>query len=70
MSDITKCTGKECPVKNKCYRFTAKSSDYMQSFFTIPPIKEGKCDMYWGEKSESIFNQLKDITNGKSKDNI
>jgi hypothetical protein len=26
------------------------------------PIKDGKCDMYWGEDAESIFNQLKEIT--------
>ena len=65
MADITKCTGKGCEFKNKCYRFTAKDSFQMQSYFTIPPIKNGKCDMYWGENSERIFNQLKEIVNGK-----
>ncbi len=23
------------------------------------------CDMYWGDNAEAIWNQLKDITNGK-----
>lgn len=66
MADITKCTGANCPHKEKCYRFTAVDSEFMQSYFTIPPLKNGKCDMYWGENSQNIFNQLKDITNGKS----
>jgi hypothetical protein len=26
-----------------------------------PPIKDGKCEMYWGENAESVFNQLKEI---------
>lgn len=61
MADITMCTGEGCHFKNKCYRFTANTSKYRQSYFITPPIKQGKCDMYWGEKSETIFNQLKDI---------
>ena len=61
MADITMCSGKDCNFKDNCYRFTANKSKYMQSYFTNPPIKDGKCDMYWGENSESIFNQLKDI---------
>ena len=51
--DITKCSGQNCPVKEKCYRFTAPASQY-QSYFVIPPIKtteEGKldCEHYWGK---------------------
>ncbi|MEN9487999.1 MAG: hypothetical protein RL494_264 [Bacteroidota bacterium] len=68
MSDITMCSGRDCPLKEKCYRYTAPKSKYMQSYFTIPPIKGDECDMYWGEKSQSVFNLLKDITDGKSND--
>jgi len=50
MSDITMCSGKGCNLKDKCYRFTAPKSKYMQSYFTIPPIKDGKCDMFWDNK--------------------
>jgi hypothetical protein len=70
--DITKCYGEGCPVRNNCYRFTASANEMWQSYFAEPPGKteDGKfvCEMYWGEKSQSILNQLKDITDGK--DNI
>ena len=61
MPDITMCPGTNCPQREKCYRFTAKPSEYMQSYFMKAPIKDGKCDMYWGENAESIWNQLKEI---------
>ena len=64
MPDITMCLGTDCPYKETCYRYTAKPSDW-QSYFSVPPIKDGKCDMYWGENAESIFNQLKDIVKPK-----
>ena len=69
MADITMCPGTDCPVKNKCHRFTATANEWGQSYFMNVPGKtvDGKftCDMYWGENSESIWNHLKDITNGK-----
>ena len=73
MSDISMCSGRDCPLKEKCYRYTAPKSKYMQSYFTIPPKDEkGNCDMFWGEKSQSIFTQLQDIItpnkDGKSND--
>ena len=65
MADITMCSGKGCPVASNCYRYTAKASNY-QSYFSDVPFNGSSCDMYWGENEESIFNQLKDITNGES----
>ena len=66
MSDITKCKGEDCPVKEGCHRFTVLE-DYWQSWFAESPheIVDGKfkCNMYWGDNSESIWNQLKSITN-------
>jgi hypothetical protein len=35
-----------------------------------PPIKDGKCEMYWGDLSEAIWGQLKDIMRDESKNNI
>jgi hypothetical protein len=64
MPDITMCDGTNCPHKEKCYRYTANPSEFRQSYFAEPPIKDGKCDHYWGEQSEAIWNQLKDIVNG------
>jgi hypothetical protein len=61
MPDITMCPGTNCPQKEKCYRFTAKANEYMQAYFMEAPIKDGKCDMYWGENAESVWNQLKEI---------
>ena len=63
--DITMCVGTGCRYKEKCYRYTAKPSEYRQSWFMEVPIKDGKCDMFWGDNAEAVWNQLKDIVNGK-----
>jgi len=60
MSDITKCNGINCPVKESCKRFTAESG-FRQSWFTESLIKDGKCEMYWGTAQESIMQELKNI---------
>ena len=64
MPDITMCKGQIgdiiCPYKDKCYRYTAKRNKYRQSFFIELPIKDSKCDYYWGDNAENIWNQLKD----------
>jgi hypothetical protein len=69
MADISMCSGQDCPVKEKCYRFTAPKSLIAQSYFTESPGKtedeKFTCEMYWGVNNEAIWNQLKDITNGK-----
>lgn len=46
--DISKCTGDNCPHKEKCYRFTSLGSIDYQSYFVTPPIKEdGSCEYFW-----------------------
>jgi hypothetical protein len=66
MSDIEKCTGKDCPVKDDCKRFTAQGNDYYQSWLTIPPFKivedKFKCEMYWGANAQAIWNELLNAT--------
>jgi len=51
MADITKCSGDNCPIKDKCYRFTAPDSTLLQSYFMEPPfyIKNAHviCEMFW-----------------------
>jgi hypothetical protein len=49
MPDITMCEGKDCPLKEDCYRYTAKPNEYRQSYFVNPPYNEEKkeCDHYW-----------------------
>jgi hypothetical protein len=69
MSDITKCSGFECPVKEKCKRFNTKEDSIWQAYFLNPPyiITDNvfKCDMFWGENAEFIMKQLMGIVSGK-----
>lgn len=49
------CSGENCPMKERCYRFTATKSDWRQSFFLNPPIKEDKtCDHFWDNNSYTL----------------
>lgn len=41
------CDGKGCSLKNKCYRFRAAPSEYMQAYFVRPPNITGtKCEHF------------------------
>ena len=65
MADICKCLGQigelNCPYKENCYRYTAKADEYGQSYFMELPLKNNKCDHYWGSGGESIWNEQKDF---------
>ncbi len=37
MSDITMCHGFDCPVKEKCKRFSSKPNKHWQAYFLSPP---------------------------------
>ena len=65
MSDITKCKGEGCSMKETCHRFTDPASEY-QSYFTESPIIDGKCNMYWGKDQQDIMDVLQDIINGSA----
>lgn len=49
MADITKCKGehfKICPIRDKCYRYTALSSE-LQSYFLVAPFNlNDQCDKF------------------------
>ena len=49
MTDISKCTGEGCVLKDHCYRFTAPAGEFMQSYLGTPPINKetGKCELFW-----------------------
>lgn len=49
MTDITKCNYEGCPLKEKCYRFTAPANDLWQSYFTEIPfdIEKENCEYFW-----------------------
>ena len=49
MVDISLCEGKDCPLKNKCYRFMSPRINHANSWlFGIPydPINR-ECDFFW-----------------------
>jgi hypothetical protein len=55
MADISKCNNTECPFKAKCYRFTAKSNEYWQSYFNYTfVVLNGvfQCDGYIDNQTE------------------
>ena len=58
MPDIAMCGNKTCPLKDMCYRFTAKPSPYQSYFHGPGPIENGKCNYYIenGVKSVDIGN--------------
>lgn len=52
MADITMCSGKNCPLKEECYRYTAKPNEHRQSYFMNPPFDKEKqeCQHLWKKK--------------------
>ena len=45
MADITMCSGERCPLKQICYRHTAKPSE-QQSYFAQAPVLGGTCEYF------------------------
>lgn len=35
MTDISKCAGIDCPIRETCYRFTAPADPYRQSWMVV-----------------------------------
>ncbi len=50
MPDITMCKGKDCEIKNSCYRYKAIPDNYLQSYFLVSPIKKNGCEYYINTK--------------------
>jgi hypothetical protein len=51
MPDITMCKGEGCEIKSTCYRFTAKPSEFMQSYFAETPNINGGCEYYYKQNT-------------------
>ena len=49
MADISKCIGKDCPIKEKCYRFTAPTGIW-QSWHSYKWTIEEGCDDFLDNK--------------------
>lgn len=67
MPDITMCSGMDCPLKDKCFRYSAKPHDY-QSYFRKPPFEiihnRFTCNYFWGDGADLLFEQLTGIIKG------
>lgn len=59
MTDITKCPGTDCDVRDKCYRFTAPDGGDRQSW--VEPPTERPCPMFWGYGQQRVMDQLEEI---------
>lgn len=49
MTDISKCDNKDCPIRDKCYRFTAKSGEWQTYADFQYDKKLNKCVYFWEE---------------------
>lgn len=50
MSDISKCEGRKCKVKEKCWRFVAPADPLWQSYAAFdmyPTEKSTDCEHFW-----------------------
>jgi len=54
MPDISMCSGQDCPLKETCYRFTAKPNELRQSYFSNPPynLKTKSCNHYYEKRNK------------------
>lgn len=63
-----------CPLRNKCYRFTSIPTPDQQSYFVESPAeyefgeatvpKFVRCEMFWGENQQQILDTLNRIVGG------
>lgn len=53
VADIRMCSGQGCPVKDRCYRYTAPKSLVWQPFFMEVPYnhENEECDHFWRNSS-------------------
>jgi len=47
MPDITMCSGKNCEMREICYRYTAEPSKFRQSYFLDTPNDGLECEYFW-----------------------
>lgn len=65
MADISKCYNAKCPVKEGCYRFTARDG-YWQLVVNFTPNPEtGECEGFWSNErmTESQLKKAKKTFN-------
>lgn len=61
MPDIAMCEGKDCPSKNKCYRYLAVPDQYRQAYMDFNARRQGdKCDRFWPVDEKSTAMEVED----------
>ena len=72
MVDISKCDGKGCPKKERCYRYTVKGDPNWQSYVDAPRNEEGSCRLFWDneEMDKKLNDKLKLIYPTQDRDEI
>ena len=59
MTDISKCDGKDCCIKDQCYRYTAPVG--IRQSYIAPEHRGLKCPEFWEiEKRKYIWNNFLD----------
>lgn len=58
MSDITMCEGINCPIREKCFRFRAKTN-LVQHYFLKTPYEYSHCDKFISYEDELVLDQIK-----------
>jgi len=59
MPDISMCKNQDCPSRERCYRFTAKSRGDNQSYANFAPgIGHVKCDDFMDDRFENDFQKV------------
>ncbi len=63
MPDISKCPGVDCPIKEKCWRFTSPDSGFLQSYIQFGPPGDD-CEGFlvvYKKEAEECQNGTSDI---------
>lgn len=56
MPDISMCLNENCSLKDGCYRFNAKPSEYSQSYELFEERNKEKCFIPLFEKDNTLVN--------------
>lgn len=62
MTDIAKCNGEYCKIRDNCYRYRAACGEY-QCFFTVNKVVNtaDDCEEYWKLRDEQQIKELDKI---------
>lgn len=61
MADISKCEGKDCPIKIECYRYTSPVG-YLQAYIETPGrfVKNKfQCSFFW---LKDVYDRANDLS--------